>query len=71
MDYKMPHFKKIPKSSQKKTLEKVKFHTDAKDIANALKKTLASERRSGVTASRPKAVKSDRQKSVKAYKSKK
>jgi len=71
MDWKMPKFKKIPKSTQQKTLEKVKFHTDSKDIANALKKTLADERKSGVTASRPKAVKSDHQKSVKAYKTKK
>ena len=71
MELKMPKFKKIPKSTQQKTLSKVQSQTKVKTIVDAIKKASDAERKSGITASRPKAVKSDNQKSVKAYKTKK
>lgn len=71
MKYSILKFKKIPKSTQQKTLSKVQTQTSSKTIADAIKKESDAERKSGLTATRPKAVKSDNQKSVKAYKTKK
>jgi len=67
----MHKFKKIPKSTQQKTLSKVQAQTKTKTIVDVIKKASDAERKNGITESRPKAVKADTQKSVKAYKTKK